>query len=808
MTTQIKWLVALGLILLTFLAPFLFIVTFVGILIIIFIPGPKQHSAPGIISPLEISSQTVVTQPVDSVAGIIAEIEQEITETTNDDVRNGLARALSIIQAKNIQPAPVQYAAEQYIQPVQLAPVAMTEAEVQQQKEQQDQKNTNTILYVASFLLVAAAVLFIGTGLSPTAKFAGIVVITAAFYLAGLMLYKSYEKLRPAALAFIGTGVALVPFAGLALYNYVLPDQSWAWFITSFIGLVMYVYATMTVRNQILAYLTSAFVFSLTASSVAVLSVPLVWYFVTIIFTGAALGYIAYKKPSWLPAELATPFEQNSMLSVPLAIAGSLFVNDRLSLFDYEIIIGAATLYYLVMSLGLGSHLKLAYWSLGRVGFLALLLMVTYDMTDSWQYVGVALSVTAFVAYAYSRRHLAQEYENLWSLYPQFAIATATCFWLFDWTNVSIGLVLLAVMSLIQLMKYRISVYGIGTVTAFVLLPVTLFEGVFTSLNSAEVIALVTLFTAVCALLVRYGLQNTSSAYQQVATALYVAMMVESVVATVVAVDAGLTAFVFVGNAILLFCASFIEKQDGLLVGSNVMLAIGVYFTLQKLDFAGYYQVLLTAWICAGLWYGLRFYFKGVRQSIMFGSVLAILILAAVVSTYYDSLVIAAGITGCVAATVMLYEGMQQKLVAYLEFSVFLYTASLQVVAGHLNPDLNNLVYTHWWAATVGAMALLRLQEGMREDAKNRGIIALAVLSLPTGLAALSDPDTYQMLFLIEHLAIAVGGYMLNKKIALQWGVVGMILAVIWLLKGYTYILLALMAIALICLAVWRLLRK
>lgn len=99
-------------------------------------------------------------------------------------------------------------------------------------------------------------------------------------------------------------------------------------------------YATITIRHQTLAYLSSAFVFSLTTSPLSVMSVPFVWYFVVIILTSALLAYLAYEKPARLPSELHEPFEQNAQLALPLAIVGSLLMPDRLTIDDYKIIVG------------------------------------------------------------------------------------------------------------------------------------------------------------------------------------------------------------------------------------------------------------------------------------------------------------------------------------------------------------------------------------------------------------------------------------------------------------------------------------
>ena len=161
-------------------------------------------------------------------------------------------------------------------------------------KEQRDLQNINTILYVASFLLVAAAVLFIGAAVDNSLKFIGAWVIAIGFYFSGMMLHSSSERLRPAAVAFIGTGLALLPFAGLATNIFVLHDPVLSWFITSILGLVLFLFATLKLQSQVLAYLTLGFVFSMTTSSVAVLQMGFVWYFILIILVASLLNIVAF----------------------------------------------------------------------------------------------------------------------------------------------------------------------------------------------------------------------------------------------------------------------------------------------------------------------------------------------------------------------------------------------------------------------------------------------------------------------------------------------------------------------------------
>ena len=82
-------------------------------------------------------------------------------------------------------------------------------------KAKRDQQNINVTLYVASLLLVAAGALFVGTSLPALFRFVGIWFITALFYVSGMVIHSRVPRLRPAAVAFVGTGLALIPVTGL-----------------------------------------------------------------------------------------------------------------------------------------------------------------------------------------------------------------------------------------------------------------------------------------------------------------------------------------------------------------------------------------------------------------------------------------------------------------------------------------------------------------------------------------------------------------------------------------------------------------
>lgn len=286
-------------------------------------------------------------------------------------------------------------------------------------KAKHDSQNINTTLYVASFLLVAAVALFVGTSLPDAVKFMGVWFITVAFYAAGLILHATIEKLRPAAIAFVGTGLAILPFTGIAMYNFVLHDGPACWLITSIIGLVAFVFAAMRLKSQVVAFMAIAFGVSLSTSSVAVLDVGLIWYFVALIIFGCVMTFISKLKIKLVPDYFSKPINDSSNWIVPLTIVASLFAFNGMTVGDYWVISLVSAFYYGAVAV---STIEGREGSIFLTRFLASLsaLLMAYDFSDSsWTAVGFALSIVGIIQVAISllflpKRAGGDSNNNIW----------------------------------------------------------------------------------------------------------------------------------------------------------------------------------------------------------------------------------------------------------------------------------------------------------------------------------------------------------------------------------------------------------
>ncbi|WP_159706968.1 hypothetical protein [Arthrobacter sp. 18067] len=248
-------------------------------------------------------------------------------------------------------------------------------------KARRDQQNINVTLYVASLLLVAAGALFVGTSLPALFRFAGICFITTLFYVAGLVIHAKMPRLRPAAVAFVGTGLALVPVIGLAMYNFVLPNGPAAWLVTSLLGTAVYAYTAVRLDNRVLAFLSLSFVVSTAWSGVSVLGGALVWYFTALIGIAIILTLGALIRPRWLPPLYVRPLMVLHPFVVPLVALAVTFTPYLLSKGEYPLVMLMCGAYFAVMAFVPQTRYRLQHFYAARAALTLALLGAVWDIT-------------------------------------------------------------------------------------------------------------------------------------------------------------------------------------------------------------------------------------------------------------------------------------------------------------------------------------------------------------------------------------------------------------------------------------------
>lgn len=289
-----------------------------------------------------------------------------------------------------------------------------TPAARQARREKRDRQNINITLYVASLLLVAAAALFIGTSLPPTMRFAGVCTVTALFYGAGFVLHTRVPRLRPAAVAFTGTGLALVPVTGLALYNFALPDGPAAWLLTSVAGTAAYVAAAVRLESRVLVYLSLTFVASAAFSGVSVLGGALVWYFVSLIGVAVLLTCLALGRPGWLPPVYVRPLMLLHPYVVPAVAVAATFVPQHLDKAEYTLVIAVCGAYFGLMAVVPGPH-RIRNFYAARAALTVAPAVAIWDFTER----GSDALLTAIVLFAVQALGVALLAARLAAAFPE-----------------------------------------------------------------------------------------------------------------------------------------------------------------------------------------------------------------------------------------------------------------------------------------------------------------------------------------------------------------------------------------------------
>lgn len=304
------------------------------------------------------------------------------------------ASAWQAVGARTALPAPLGAARARM--PVFQEPPVESPAEQQARREKRDRQNINTTLYVASLLLVAAAALFVGTNLSPLFRFVGVCVVTLMFYGAGFVLFAKVPRLKPAAVSFAGTGLALIPVCGLAMYNFALQDGPIAWFITSLLGLAAYVIAAIRLESRVLAYLSLTFVVSSTWSGVSVLGGALVWYFTAFIGLAVLLTALALIRPASLPSLFVGPLMHLHPLVVPAVALSVTLVPLLLNGAEYALVMSLCGAYLALMAVMPGRFQLMNFYG-ARAAFSAAGAVGTWYLTDrpSWAFLAAAALLAA-----------------------------------------------------------------------------------------------------------------------------------------------------------------------------------------------------------------------------------------------------------------------------------------------------------------------------------------------------------------------------------------------------------------------------
>lgn len=682
-------------------------------------------------------------------------------------------------------------------------------ADPQIEHERKALKNMNMLLFMASLLFVAAGAAFIATTMPSAVKLVAMWLLVALFYGVGFVLYGT-DRLKPAGIAFIGTGLGLVPFAGIALYALADFPGAAVWWLTSFVGIIMYFFAAVRLRSQTVSYLTIAFVVSFASSFVESVSVPIVWNLVLLILLSSTLGVINYLKPKWVVSYFAEPIKLSGYFLTPLVILASIVLTPLLSLQDYQLLFLVVTVQYCV-----GWLQNRQFWqeTLVRALLSVTILLYAWDFTNGSSVafglvlLAVALGQQIYSIMRYSTSDRIVVYtEWAWLYIMQFVQLCTVPFWVTSAQApelTALSLTLIGLSSLAATLHLRDARAALSGVIVSVVLPFVVFRWVVDPALSWEFVTSWFVLASAAVLAGYHYFARQRSLDVRVLLGAAFAAFVLAAFTTVFLGSLEWAVLFFAVLTVLAWLSSYVLTQPLITAFASFLFFVFVYKFYELLQIPAEWQLVATAWTAAAAYYsgyGVLTRLKdAMRTSALLVATWVALVLAVVTSFSTPGQELLAAVAIILIGTTVGVEGYLKKNKALLETAVYIASFGAQRYAGVLNEDLNLVFYAHWWAAVVGAMAWWRGEVTVRLK------VAAGFVTASTGIFALYEGGVYQLLFLAEHVALLIAGAMLQKRWAIWWGLIAAILAVLYFLREVTFLAFAFLGVVIVAIVVWRL---
>lgn len=477
------------------------------------------------------------------------------------------------------------------------------------EKERTSLKNLNTILYMASFLLVAAAAAFVATSMPAEVRLASLIAVTLVFYGVGLVLHYKVERLRPAAVAFVGTGLAILPFVGVALTTLGGMSDTLAWLVTSLVGIVAYGIAAVRLQSQVVSYLTMAFILSLASSMVATASLPIVWYFVALIGVSLIANCVSIVGPRALPAVFKQPVEATGQVVTPVALLASLVLADRMTLDMYTVVFGVATAQYLVVWLQVRTWF---YEAVVRCLAHVTLLIALWDYSDgSVVSFGVWWSILALLQSTYSLMRLqrvdaaSRAREQLWIGGMIGMLTVGLCYWVGSSDAALLttcSLLAIGVVSAASMARFRDVSWAYAGLAVSVVLPFVV--GRWLVEPPVAWIVLIIGFTAIATAALGayiYSRRARSQAVQTFFATAVVAYCLTLSFSGLLAFNAIDTGWAMVLAGILFGMFSYASRESSLEIVGALLAAVGVSLWVHETPISDHWQWTAAVLLAVGL---------------------------------------------------------------------------------------------------------------------------------------------------------------------------------------------------------------
>ena len=192
-------------------------------------------------------------------------------------------------------------------------------------------KKWNILLYLGSFLLVMAMILFISNEddslVAPTA-----IILTLLFYLGGIALFKTVPYLKSVGKSFAYTASAVFPFWVISFTTFGLTEQI-AWIVASIISLSVFIIDSLIFKSKVTAAFAYIWLFvltwSCTPSGNAVFATY--WAILAPMVLSLVPTLLWLGKPGWLPVSFRKATQIFGMVLTPLfsaVLSFTFFISD------------------------------------------------------------------------------------------------------------------------------------------------------------------------------------------------------------------------------------------------------------------------------------------------------------------------------------------------------------------------------------------------------------------------------------------------------------------------------------------------
>lgn len=677
-----------------------------------------------------------------------------------------------------------------------------------------------TLLYLGAFLFVGAIALFVWlAGLDGVSKTFLILLTAGLFYGAGLKFNSMARNLHTAAPTFLAIGVGTLPFAGWAMNRYLYFDAGWTWILISLIALGMSIYAVNTARAQVIGYFTAFAWLSLLVSSLTIVDAPLYMFMWAVIVASIILRVYAERSTN-LPGDDRVPFENTVQTAVPTAILGSFITGGTtIELWQVAVTVALSASYYLLLVRYASEPVRSTYASVAHLLGLAAAVLAVIDVAESKvAAIGLTLSLVAAVQLMVVMSPLFErlsdtDYRKF--LYGATAVLPLTACLFFlqerDWLISSLVTTALINVGLLR-RSYRHAA-ALPLVVASLVLPYAV--GWYQLETTMRPVLMLGLFLCVAVGLWLPRHFNPNPKLHTVWRVGYIAALGLGLLWMMTVGTPLEQSWAYLLYAVIAAGVSAYERHPYTVIAVPLLLTITAERALTVASAGNADVTVNLALACFGvgaLGYLSRYIMGGLdserRKALTFTSI-AVLFMAWPFSWGSVSLHELFGPTALLLASVAVYleaqrDGQKSLGAELLAIAGMLLAVQLGM---HRVSDgaVNDLVYTHLWAAYF-AFAYWRVKRhGDAQNATLLKYLALLAFTLPTAFKALDDTTgNYGLLLLGEHVVLAIIGEYFKKRLFVRWGVWVSILTMVYTLRSSTFLNIGFIALVLITYSVYR----